>query len=476
MSWTDNNNYNQILINTGSDTPISSLPSQNKNIIQELNSKLLNTNSSQYFGPQITSGSGFNQIPVNYSAPSTVSSVSSESTGEFNRTTTPNLNKSTNMGTQIDNYFANENSRVSSNFWNLNEFNNGGNKTSLEEHQKTNILQSEVPFKNTAEEETFLRNQANQSLNNDLWNTNYQVQTSNNNSSSDINHSNSDQSLFDLMKYGYSGFNANSNNQNYIPNNGMNNTQFSNNNSNQVHGLSYTASTTPLPSTPLSNTSPEQMTNNLSSQFQIQQDILQQQAPSQPQQISSNNNTQNLLQNYQQQQLYLEQLQQQHNQLIQNPLFIQQQAQLVSQQLQQLQLQLQIQKQQIESNNLHLLNLQQKDQLSLDKLPLTEENLIKLQQSPKAPTSDTKANSTTNSSGLGENKSSVNTELYKTELCSTFTKTGSCPYGNKCQFAHGENELKLVNRGSKYRSKPCANWSKTGSCRYGNRCCFRHGN
>lgn len=476
MSWTDNNNYNQILINSGLNTPITSFQNQNKNIVQELNSKLLNNNSSQLFGSQLGANSGFNQIPVNYSAPSTVSSVSSESTGEFNRTTTP---KSSNMGTQIDNYFANENSRVSSNFWNLNDYNS--NKNLDDSQLKTNILQSEVQFKNTTEEETFLQNQANQSLNNDLWNTNYQLQNNNNlnNSSSDINHSNSNQSLFDLMKYGYSGFNANSNNQNYIPNNGMNNTQFSNNNnnSNQIHGLSYTASTTPLPSTPLSNTSPEQMSNNLSTQFQIQQDLVQQQQQQQAQpQQSCSNNTQNLLQNYQQQQQYLEQLQQQHNQLIQNPLFIQQQAQLVSQQLQQLQLQLQIQKQQIESNNLHLLNLQQKDPQSLDKLPLTEENLIKLQQSPKIPNSDTKANSTTNSSGLGENKSSVNTELYKTELCSTFTKTGSCPYGNKCQFAHGENELKLVNRGSKYRSKPCANWSKTGACRYGNRCCFRHGN
>mmetsp|Transcript_2963 Transcript_2963/g.2884 ORF Transcript_2963/g.2884 Transcript_2963/m.2884 type:complete len:288 (+) Transcript_2963:644-1507(+) len=69
----------------------------------------------------------------------------------------------------------------------------------------------------------------------------------------------------------------------------------------------------------------------------------------------------------------------------------------------------------------------------------------------------------------------VNTQLYKTELCASYIKMGICPYGNKCQFAHGENELKSVSRPPKWRSKPCANWSKFGSCRYGNRCCFKHG-
>lgn len=68
----------------------------------------------------------------------------------------------------------------------------------------------------------------------------------------------------------------------------------------------------------------------------------------------------------------------------------------------------------------------------------------------------------------------VNTQLYKTELCASFIKVGVCPYGNKCQFAHGHNELKVVERPPKWRSKPCVNWTKYGSCRYGNRCCFKH--
>ncbi|KAM9934484.1 hypothetical protein OXX80_005923 [Metschnikowia pulcherrima] len=69
----------------------------------------------------------------------------------------------------------------------------------------------------------------------------------------------------------------------------------------------------------------------------------------------------------------------------------------------------------------------------------------------------------------------LNTQLYKTELCASFMKSGACPYGGKCQFAHGEAELKSVARPSNWRSKPCANWARSGSCRYGNRCCFKHG-
>lgn len=76
---------------------------------------------------------------------------------------------------------------------------------------------------------------------------------------------------------------------------------------------------------------------------------------------------------------------------------------------------------------------------------------------------------------VANHKAPINTQLYKTELCASFMKTGVCPYGSKCQFAHGENELKHVDRPPKWRSKPCANWSKYGSCRYGNRCCFKHG-
>ena len=31
--------------------------------------------------------------------------------------------------------------------------------------------------------------------------------------------------------------------------------------------------------------------------------------------------------------------------------------------------------------------------------------------------------------------------LYKTRLCRTFIERGTCPYGDKCDFAHGTNDL-----------------------------------
>ena len=42
---------------------------------------------------------------------------------------------------------------------------------------------------------------------------------------------------------------------------------------------------------------------------------------------------------------------------------------------------------------------------------------------------------------------------YKTELCKTFRETGKCPYGFKCRFAHGKDELvsKILN--SNYKKK-----------------------
>lgn len=36
--------------------------------------------------------------------------------------------------------------------------------------------------------------------------------------------------------------------------------------------------------------------------------------------------------------------------------------------------------------------------------------------------------------------------LYKTELCRSWEEKGTCRYGTKCQFAHGEEELRLVAR------------------------------
>jgi len=64
--------------------------------------------------------------------------------------------------------------------------------------------------------------------------------------------------------------------------------------------------------------------------------------------------------------------------------------------------------------------------------------------------------------------------LYKTELCQSWISTGACRYGNKCQYAHGKDELRPVLRHPKYKTEICKTFSTTGQCPYGKRCRFVH--
>lgn len=65
---------------------------------------------------------------------------------------------------------------------------------------------------------------------------------------------------------------------------------------------------------------------------------------------------------------------------------------------------------------------------------------------------------------------------YKTELCSTWIRSGGCPYGHKCQFAHGVDELRArQDQPSSYKTKVCRSFSRGGRCPYGARCRFVHG-
>lgn len=77
--------------------------------------------------------------------------------------------------------------------------------------------------------------------------------------------------------------------------------------------------------------------------------------------------------------------------------------------------------------------------------------------------------------------------LYKTELCRSWEEKGSCRYGPKCQFAHGEDEIRKVSRHPKVRPNSMPRWSRgtnpsiqykteicrtfwvSGSCPYGKR-------
>jgi len=66
--------------------------------------------------------------------------------------------------------------------------------------------------------------------------------------------------------------------------------------------------------------------------------------------------------------------------------------------------------------------------------------------------------------------------LYKTELCRSWEEKGRCPYGNKCQYAHGSEELRPVVRHPKFKTEVCCTFVTTGTCPYGRRCRFIHKN
>ena len=63
---------------------------------------------------------------------------------------------------------------------------------------------------------------------------------------------------------------------------------------------------------------------------------------------------------------------------------------------------------------------------------------------------------------------------YKTELCRHYEETGECRYKIKCQFAHGENELRPIYRHPKYKTQICINFFLIGLCNYGIRCQYIH--
>ena len=55
------------------------------------------------------------------------------------------------------------------------------------------------------------------------------------------------------------------------------------------------------------------------------------------------------------------------------------------------------------------------------------------------------------SSSNGPSANNRKLGLYKTELCRSWEEKGTCRYGPKCQFAHGEDEIRKVARHPKVR-------------------------
>ena len=81
---------------------------------------------------------------------------------------------------------------------------------------------------------------------------------------------------------------------------------------------------------------------------------------------------------------------------------------------------------------------------------------------------------------------------YKTALCKNYNSDHGCQYGNKCQFAHGSEELRMnldmnnmMGMNDIFQSKQknimnykivkCKNYEKDGKCKYGDRCSYAHG-
>ena len=65
-------------------------------------------------------------------------------------------------------------------------------------------------------------------------------------------------------------------------------------------------------------------------------------------------------------------------------------------------------------------------------------------------------------------------DKYKTQMCRVYSTEGRCPYGRKCQFAHGESELRAEKRPRGDRTVPCRSFRTHGVCPYGVRCTFLH--
>jgi len=102
------------------------------------------------------------------------------------------------------------------------------------------------------------------------------------------------------------------------------------------------------------------------------------------------------------------------------------------------------------------------------------ESLSLCEQELKTDESISTANSK-NSKGLRNRKDAVSrSPTYKTEICRSHRDLGYCEYEEKCQFAHGVEQLRSRKFSPKYKTQPCKNYRKHGNCRFGPRCQFVH--
>ncbi|ETO06453.1 hypothetical protein RFI_30938 [Reticulomyxa filosa] len=67
-------------------------------------------------------------------------------------------------------------------------------------------------------------------------------------------------------------------------------------------------------------------------------------------------------------------------------------------------------------------------------------------------------------------------DLYKTELCENWMNEGHCSYGDKCNFAHGIEDMRHRIRVANYKTQPCCDPARNDSklCTFGKRCNYAH--
>ncbi|KAL0090643.1 hypothetical protein J3Q64DRAFT_1627106, partial [Phycomyces blakesleeanus] len=63
---------------------------------------------------------------------------------------------------------------------------------------------------------------------------------------------------------------------------------------------------------------------------------------------------------------------------------------------------------------------------------------------------------------------------YKTEVCRNWSEIGYCRYGKKCQYAHGNKEIRDIPRHNRYKTQLCRAYHEEGACPYGTRCTYIH--
>jgi hypothetical protein len=72
------------------------------------------------------------------------------------------------------------------------------------------------------------------------------------------------------------------------------------------------------------------------------------------------------------------------------------------------------------------------------------------------------------------NEISAKIVKYKSEICKNFEIQGFCPYGDKCDYAHGIHELRNINQIQSNKIIKCRYFFLNGFCLYGKRCQFSH--